>query len=161
MYSSDLPLPTWPSLQKIPQGEQIISIHDNESSILVSSKGGGIAEFSKQDGTMISSEILMESCSLSRHFYSNGQHLCITSNYKAIWMKEGKTLKEYQLKGPVQDAFWDSKTSSWSIAGWREYIHLGADEVVLRKYDDICNSIWQNEHQRYVILNDGRIYNVD
>ncbi|MDA0715493.1 MAG: hypothetical protein O3A74_02895 [archaeon] len=155
------PLPTWPSLQKIPQGEQIISIHDNESSILISSKGGGIAKFSKMDGTMISSEILMESCSLSRHFYSNRQHLCITSNYKAIWMNEGKTLKEYQLNGPVQDAYWDSTTLSWSIAGWREFIHLSADEVVRRKFDDICNSIWQNMHQRYVILNNGRIYSVD
>jgi hypothetical protein len=152
------PLPSWPTLQNIPQGEQIISIHGIEDSILLISKGGGIAEFSKVDGRLLSSGILMENCSLSRHFYLDGKHLCITSNHKACWIQDGKTVQEHQLKGPVQDAHWDENSQHWSIAGWREYLQLGANEVVSHHVDDVCNSIWQTEERCSIIFNDGRIY---
>ncbi len=152
------PLPTWPSLEKIPQGNQLISMHETPHAILVVSKGGGFAELSKTDGAIISFDTLVENVSISQHYYHQGHHLSITSNNEAIWIgDEGNLIKSHRLSGPVQSAMWNNENNGWDIAGWREVLEMSSNQVSSHRLQDICTFVWRNEIQDYLIMNDGSI----
>jgi hypothetical protein len=152
------PLPTWPSLEKIPQGNQLISMHETPNAILVVSKGGGFAELSKTDGSVMTADALIENVSISQHYYHQGHHLNITSNNQAIWIDNlGNLVNSHQLSGPVQSAQWNNENNGWDIAGWREVLELSTNHVNSRRLQDICTFVWRNEVQDYLIMNDGSI----
>ena len=151
-------LPTWPSLEKIPQGNQLISMHETPNAILVVSKGGGFAELSKTDGSVMTADALIENVSISQHYYHQGHHLSITSNNQAIWIDNlGNLVNSHQLSGPVQSAKWNNENNGWDIAGWREVLELSTNHVNSRRLQDICTFVWRNEVQDYLIMNNGSI----
>lgn len=152
------PLPTWPLLEKIPQGNQLVSMHETPNAILVVSKGGGFAEISKDDGSVLQVNTLIENVSISQHYYHLGQHLSITSNNEVLWTDEsGNLVNSHQLSGPVQSAQWNDQNSGWDVAGWREVLELTTNQVISQRFQDICTFVWRNDVQDYVIMNDGSI----
>lgn len=152
------PLPTWPLLEKIPQGDQLISMHETPDAILVVSKGGGFAKLSKTDGSTITADTLIENVSISQHYYHQGHHLSITSSNQAIWIDHlGNLVNSHQLSGPVQSAQWNNENNGWDIAGWREVLELSSNHANSRRLQDICTFVWRNQVQDYLIMNNGSI----
>ncbi len=155
-------LPTWPSLAKIPQGDQLVSMHETHDALLVVSKGGGFAKISKDDGSVLQVNTLIENVSISQHYYHLGQHLSITSNNEVLWTdKLGKLVNSHQLSGPVQNAQWNNEIKGWDIAGWREVLELTSKHVKSLRMQDICTFVWRNDVEDYVIVNDGSISTIE
>jgi hypothetical protein len=53
--------------------------------------------------------------------------LVVSSNHVASWVKNGTTVLQATLSGPVGGASWDPCRSAWCIAGWRERVVLRKD----------------------------------
>ena len=151
------PLPRWVELNSIPGGDEILTLHDNEKTVLVVSKGAGFVHLSKEDGMIESQGILSQNISLQDHFFQDGQHLLVTTNHEIVWINNEDVHDTVQLSGPVQSALYDNENGQWYIAGWREVLIIGKAGHTVTQLDEVCNDIIMIESEVHVVTNNGQL----
>jgi hypothetical protein len=113
---------TWNSLEGLPDGDVIVSMLSLNDEIWVFSLGGGWAEISASDGSVLRRGTLKFKSSVNQVWSgAEGEWLFgLSHNRIAWWNSFDNNTQIENVHGPIQDAIWSGER--WMITGWREDI---------------------------------------
>ena len=123
--------------EKLPRFDEIISVESDEDKLYIWSKGGGWKILSNIDGIEVSKGKKEFDWTI-KDVFSHGENRLFHLEDNRLLNLAGSELKlECSIKGPIGYACFDTESSSWRIAGWRQELMINDDTQITKENDEI------------------------
>jgi len=123
--------------EKLPRFDEIISVESDEDKLYIWSKGGGWKILSNIDGIEVSKGKKEFDWTI-KDVFSHGENRLFHLEDNRLLNLVGSELKlECSIKGPIGYACFDTESSSWRIAGWRQELLINDDTQITKENDEI------------------------
>lgn len=123
--------------EKLPRFDEIISVESDEDKLYIWSKGGGWKILSNIDGIEVSKGKKEFDWTI-KDVFSHGENRLFHLEDNRLLNLAGSELKlECSIKGPIGYACFDTESSSWRIAGWRQELLINDDTQITKENDEI------------------------
>ena len=123
--------------EKLPRFDEIISVESDEDKLYIWSKGGGWKILSNIDGIEVSKGKKEFDWTI-KNVFSHGENRLFHLEDNRLLNLAGSELKlECSIKGPIGYACFDTESSSWRIAGWRQELLINDDTQITKENDEI------------------------
>ena len=149
------PEPTWKELKHLPHAEVIISASIHGSMLHVWSRGAGHNTYLRENGKLMSSEIIECDGILNSVYSHHDNHLLCFDNGDVIWYRDDSPQIHFKLKGLAQHAIWSAQHDAWHIAGWREEVLFSETKKQRHVFDEIPVQIINYNDSTLILMNNG------
>ena len=151
-----LPPPEWNYPKKRPRNEEMVALHMEQETYIITSKGGRVQRRSLETGQLLEEFLLKNvEAPIEHHFKHETHHLVCSDAGMVSWIKDDEIMQQVQLSGPVQGAMWDANLEGWRIAGWREEVVLSQKLVNRRATQELPVHVCPFKGGALVLFNDG------
>ncbi len=145
------PLPEWPELAGLKEGEVVVWLASTEDSIWAFSLAGGWARLDPETGTITSQGILKVEAKVERAWHHDGEWMLSLSNERLARARpEEGALEVMAVGGLVHWA--EFSDESWWFTGWREDIHWSSKGMYPSSRADIGIGIVTHPEKGMIVL---------
>ena len=147
--------PNWLELENLPHAEVVISASLQGDLLHVWSRGAGRKTYLRENGELVSSEVIEFDGILNSVYSHDENHLLCFDSGDVIWYRTGTPQKHFKLKGPVQHAIWSEQHEAWHIAGWREEVLVSDTKDQRHVFNEIPVQIFVHNDSTLILMNSG------
>ena len=147
--------PNWLELENLPHAEVVISASLQGDLLHVWSRGAGRKTYLRENGELVSSEIIEFDGILNSVYSHDENHLLCFDSGDVIWYRTETPQKHFKLKGPVQHAIWSEQHEAWHIAGWREEVLVSDTKDQRHVFNEIPVQIFVHNDSTLILMNSG------
>ena len=152
-----MPSPEWSYPRKRPRNDEIVALHIEGESFIITSRGGRAQRRSLETGLLLEEFILEKiEAPVEHHFKFGGHDLICSTNGEVTWLENQEVVHQIKLSGPVQHASWDARINGWRIAGWREECLVAKDRVERNETREIPMHVHPVGTGALLLFNDGQ-----